>query len=544
MKLLSAQQMFALEQQAMKRTGIPSLVLMENAGRGVVDIMQRYLGPCKESFCPVFIGPGNNGGDGLVVGRHLHLQGCQPVFFILCNDDTIKNDARVNFEIVHAMGLPCHSLTTEKDTAKIPQYLERYLQQGQPCYGIVDAIFGIGLHRDITGHYQQTVLAINQLSQQLIPGQRIPVCAVDIPSGLHADSGEIMGCAVTADYTVTFGYAKPGHFLANGKAIAGKVDITDIGIPLMDLEKRAAPDIRLITASTLDSAKNRLQRHPISHKGNHGHVLIIAGSHGSTGAAILAAKGALRMGAGLVTITSTQENNATLQMAVPEAMTMPLAASTEFLSSKDWPQLKKNLAKYDALVIGPGLGLHPETMELVLHLFHEAETPAIIDADALNTLAGCRNKLHSPRGPRIYTPHPGELGRLLKCSAKEITTDYLSAAEKAYRIFKSKRYPTIMLVKGGSTVVYDGESFFINTTGNPAMATGGMGDVLSGVIAALVSQALSPMTAASCGTFLHGLAADILVQQTGVGLYASELADALPAARKQLLQGAFQNCFR
>ncbi len=290
--------------------------------------------------------------------------------------------------------------------------------------------------------------------------------------------------------------------------------------------------VKPVDTASLDKAKEKLQRDLTSHKGDHGHILIVAGSYGSSGAAILAARGALRTGAGLVTITATKSNNAIFQQAVPEAMTLPLAASNKFLDATDWPLIKEKLERYDAVVLGPGLGMHPQTMELVLHLFHESKCPAIVDADALNTIAASRKKLHSPRGIRIYTPHAKEMGRLLKCSTKEIVADRFAAVKKAHHIFAGKKHPAIMLLKGAGTIIYDGTSFYTNTTGNPAMATGGMGDVLSGVIAALTGQGLDALMATCCGAYLHGLAADILAQRMGVGFSATEVANTLPAARK------------
>ncbi len=291
-----------------------------------------------------------------------------------------------------------------------------------------------------------------------------------------------------------------------------------------------------VDAPSLAEAKKKLQRDLTSHKGDHGHILIVAGSYGSSGAAILATRGALRAGVGLVTITATKSNNAIFQQAVPEAMTLPLAASDKFLDVADWPQVKEKLERYDAIVLGPGLGTHPQTAELVLHLFHESKIPAVVDADALNIIAASRKKLHSPRGPRIYTPHAKEMGRLLKCSAKEIVADRFAAVKKAHHIFAAKKHPTIMLLKGAGTIIYDGTTFYTNTTGNPAMATGGMGDVLSGVIASLTGQGLDAVMATCCGAYLHGLAADILAQEIGIGFSATEVANTLPAARKRMYE--------
>lgn len=530
MKLPSAKEMRALEKLTIEKYKVPSLVLMENAGVSTVRNMERDFGCCANSFSPIFIGPGNNGGDGLVIGRHLHQRGCQPVFFLLAPEQQFKADAKTNLDAVLALELPCHDITTTEQVHALPLLLAPFIAKGLRCYAFVDAIFGLGLSREVEGHYREAIEMVNQLAHW----HNSPIVAVDIASGLNADTGRIMGVSIGADCTTTFGCAKPGHFLASGKAATGKLEIVDIGIP-----PRVFSEINIaaeqITPATLQTASHCLRRNPAAHKGENGHLLLIAGSHGKSGAAILTARGALRAGAGLVTIASTPGNNSLLQTTVPEAMTLPLVQSDEFLACHDWSRLKKNIEQYDCIVLGPGLGQHQETAELVLRIFHEISAPAIIDADALNILASWRERLHPPGGTRIYTPHPGELARLLKCSVKEILEDSCAAAMKACRIFTNKKFPALMVVKGPGTIVTDGENRnLINATGNPAMATGGMGDVLSGIIGALLCQGLTPLFAATSGVYLHGLAADICEQAVGTGLYASEVADNIPAARRQL----------
>lgn len=531
MKLPLASQMQALETLAFNRYKIPSLVLMENAGVSTVNHMENVLGPCENSFCPIFIGPGNNGGDGLVIGRHLFQRGCQVVFFFLISPQKITGDPEINLNVVTALNLPCHLATTVKEIENIPSLLKPYTERGVRLYAIVDAIFGIGLCRKVEGHYRAAIEMINQIASQ----RNAPTLAVDIPSGLNADTGQVMGTAVRADHTATFGCVKPGHFLTSGKKHTGAIKCFDIGIP-PEVFQEFPINTAGITPRNLQPAASQLQRDTSSHKGSHGHLLIVAGAKGSSGAAVLAARGALRTGAGLVTISSTQQNDAIFQTTVPEAMTFPLKHSAEHLSGTDWPELKKSLEKYTCIVLGPGLGQHKETVELVLHLFHDAPIPIIVDADALNILAAYRERLHLPSGTRIFTPHPGELARLCKCSVNDVLADIFTATRKACAIFTNKKHPTVMITKGPGTIVYSSEQrHFINTTGNPSMATGGMGDVLSGMIGALMCQKLSPLMAAACGVYLHGLAADILDQQIGTGLYASEVADTIPAARHQLI---------
>ncbi len=532
MKLPTVATMQQLEKLAIEKYRVASIVLMENAGAATARLMKHYLGDARKSFCPVFIGPGNNGGDGLVIGRHLYQQGCLPVFFLLIPADNVKGDAKKNLDIVNAMGLPCHSIITEEQVALVPRILERFAAQNLRCYALVDAIFGTGLKRPVAGHFRKVIDTVNVLAQQ----QELPVFSADIASGLNADTGMVMGCSIKAEYTSAFGYAKPGHFIGSGKDFTGKLDIVDIGIPA-EVLKKVKVNTELITVANFPATGNLLQRKPSAHKGDNGHLLVVAGADGYTGAAVLAARGALRAGAGLVTVVSTKQNNTILQTTIPEAMTMPLKNSDEFLSNSDWRQIKEKIAHSDCVVLGPGIGTHPDTTKLALRIFHEATTPVIVDADALNILACSRGSLHIPAGPRIYTPHPGELARLLKCSVQEILEDSFEATRKACHLFCHTKYPVIIVTKGAGTIIYSSEGkHFINTTGNPSMATGGMGDILSGMIAAFICQGFAPLPATVCGVYLHGLSGDILQQIKGTGFYSSELADTIPLARKQLFE--------
>ena len=532
MKLPLVSEMRELERKTMEDYGIPSLILMENAGLGTVSMAEKLLGSCEDCFCPIFIGPGNNGGDGLVIGRQLHQRGCQPLFFFLQPPEKFKGDALENLKIVEKLHLPFHIIDSTEQVGTIQDTISQYESDGLRCYAIIDAIFGIGLMRDITGHIADIIRCINSLKLR----EMAPVIAVDIPSGLDTDTGEIRGVSVRADYTATYGCAKPGHFLFGNKALTGHLEVIDVCIP-PEVVSQSKINTELADLEVLRENCTRLCRQSASHKGTNGHTFILAGSTGSTGAAVLAGRGALRAGTGLLTLGSLAENNMILQSAVPEAMTMLLHGDPSHLSIKDWPQIKENLDRFSCIVTGPGMGQHADTAELVLKIYHEAHLPVVLDADALNILAAHRKTLGTPSGPRIFTPHPGEMGRILGKPTAEIVKNRLGAAEQGCLLFQNDEYETVMLIKGSGTIICNSEGrCFINTTGNPGMGTGGMGDVLSGIIGAFLSQGMDPFPATTTAAYLHGKAADILFEHMGPGFYASEVTDKLPEARHTLLQ--------
>ncbi len=534
MKLPTALEMRNLDHSASKVFGIPSVVLMENAGLGTVNIIEQKIGPCRDSFALIFIGPGNNGGDGLVIGRHLHQRGCQPIFFFLVNPDSLQGDTAINLNIIRKLRLPFHVIDNSARVETIPILFKQLETRGLPCYAIIDAIFGIGLGREVTGHFADTIRLINQTDFAV----QSPVIAVDIPSGINADTGKILGTCVRANHTVTYCCAKPGHFIHDSTSCIGALEILDIGIP-PEVITEAEIKNHLITPSTFKATSRFFNRKKSSHKGDHGHVLIIAGAKGKTGAAILATKGALRSGAGLVSLCAPQELNTIFEISLPEAMTIPLPNSLGTLSNSDWNIIKKNLKEKQAVVVGPGIGVTQQTEKLLLRLYGTVECPLIIDADGLNIIAKNREKLPKPAGPRIFTPHPGELSRLLNIPVEKIQNHRLEAATTACNLFADKRHESILVLKGSGTIIAstDGTTS-INTSGNPGMASGGMGDVLSGIIGALAGLGMSPLDAARTGVYLHGCAADILFKKCGVGFNASEVSKNIPAAIKEHLNHA------
>jgi NAD(P)H-hydrate epimerase len=531
MKLPTSSEMKALDTSAIEEYKIPSIVLMENAGLGTVKMMEKYCGSCKNTFALIFIGPGNNGGDGLVIGRHLHQRGCKPVFFFLVNPDSLKGDAAVNLKIIKKLKLPFHVIDTQSRVETIPILQKQFESRGLPCYAIVDAIFGIGLVRKVEGHFADTINLINRKNF----AHRAPVISVDTPSGMDADTGKVLGTCIRASYTATYCCAKPGHFIHGSASWTGKLEIIDIGIPPETIYNA---DIRteLTTPESCRKLTCNLNRKKASHKGVHGHLLIVAGSTGKTGAAILAAKGALRAGSGLVSLCVPHTLNPIFETTLIEAMTIPLPNSSDCIRHEDFKTISDALQGKNAIVLGPGLGTDPGTEKLVLQLYESVTCPMIIDADAFNILAANRRTLPVPAGPRIFTPHPGELSRLTGKSPEEIQNNRLEAASEGCRVFVNSGHETIFVLKGAGTLITSGDGkTVINTSGNPGMATGGMGDVLSGIIGALICQGMSVRNSAVAGVFLHGCAGDSLYKEKGAGYTAGELADALPVTLKHFL---------
>jgi ADP-dependent NAD(P)H-hydrate dehydratase / NAD(P)H-hydrate epimerase len=534
MKLPNAAEMRGLDQSAIRDYHIPGIVLMENAGVGTVRMMEEELGTPANSFALIFIGPGNNGGDGLVIGRHLHQRGCKPIFFFLADPDNLTGDAAANMSIVRKLRLPFHVIDSKARVQALPVLYKQFVNQGKPCYAIVDAIFGTGLTRSVTDQFAETINFINYSDSV----RGIPVIAVDIPSGMDSDNGKVLGTCLRANLTATYGCPKPGHVLHHGPEFAGKITVIDIGIPPEALE-RARITTELLDKITAAALVSSLKRVDNAHKGSHGHLAVLAGSVGKTGAAILAVKGALRTGTGLVSLFTPKDLNSIYETLLIEAMTISLPASASFLGISDLSFIQQGLNGKKAVIIGPGIGTAPATTELILRLYETVELPMVLDADALNILAKNRDCLPAAAGPRIFSPHPGEMARLLGCTIDEIEDNRVGAAKEACRIYSKDRNDCIMILKGSGTIVTSSAGHtYINTSGNPGMATGGMGDVLTGIIGGLLCQKLDPEKAAAAGVFLHGMAGDNLYKQNGFGYSASELGDLLPGCMTRLLKNS------
>lgn len=533
MKLPNAKEMQDLDQIAIHDFHIPGIVLMENAGLGTVHMMQNELGSPENSFALIFIGPGNNGGDGLVIGRHLHQCGCKPIFFFLVDPDKLKSDAATNMAIVRKLRLPFHVIDTEARVQTLPALYKQFISHGLSCYAIVDALFGTGLTRKVTGHFADTINFINSFKAL----HTIPVVAVDIPSGMDSDNGKILGTCLRADYTATYGCAKPGHVLHYGPEYSGKTEVIDIGIPPEVLD-RAKITTQLLDRQAVAQLIYPLHRVDNVHKGSHGHLAVLAGSIGMTGAAILAVRGALRTGTGLVTLFTPKELNCIYESLLVEALTIPLPSSTSYLTIDDLEFIEEKLKGKKCLILGPGIGTDQSTADLVYYLYAHVKQPIILDADALTILAKKRDTLPQAAGPRIFTPHPGEMARLIGTDIDDIQNNRVQAAKTACALYSRERKDCIMVLKGAGTIITSsgGLLTYINTSGNPGMATGGMGDVLSGIIAGLLCQGMGYEEAAAAGVYIHGRAGDIIYDQHGFGYSATELEGNIPDVICNLLQ--------
>lgn len=527
MQLALAAQMREIDRTTIEDIGIPGMVLMENAGRGTVALMEKTFGPLGGKTVCIFAGPGNNGGDGLVIARTVHGLGAYPFVFFLLDPEQLKGDAAHNFAILKRLHLPYQTFDYSK---KILTLVDTVLTLNRihPIHCLVDAIFGIGLEREVDGHFLDVINCLNILRDR----HRLPLVSVDIPSGLDSDTGTVLGGAVVADLTVTYGLPKPGHF-HHGSPNIGHLERVDIGIPTKAVARMN------LDGSVLDGniAGELRQRARAAHKGSNGHLLILAGSEGKTGAALLCGHGALHSGAGLVTFAVPGDLNPIFETAIAESMSVPLPASRRFLSADDYEQIATLAAGKDGIVLGPGIGIEEATAHLVLRLYSECRHPLVVDADALNILAGHPDILRRPAGPRIFTPHPGEMARLLGSTIELVQADRLKAAQWLNAGPDADRPPMITVLKGAGTVVASTSgAWAINVSGNPGMGTGGMGDVLAGIIGGLLVQGHAAWNAACLGIYLHGLAADRIASSRPYGYTATEVAQILPQVIGSLIK--------
>jgi hydroxyethylthiazole kinase-like uncharacterized protein yjeF len=495
MKVATARQMAELDRVTIQTYGVPSLVLMENAGRScserILRVLEEKVGAPQEASLAVVCGKGNNGGDGMVIARHLHNRGVYVEVFLLGEVDDLSADARTQYEILRRMDVEIRVIRDAEGVEDLRSYLEE-------VHLVVDAILGTGLSSPLSGIVREVVEVVN-LSMAT-------VFAVDIPSGIDATTGRILGEAIRADYTGTFGLLKLGHVLLPGSIHCGETEIYDIGIP-----SRAVFDAEIKTEALDDqTVKSMLAvRPPDFHKGDAGRVFIVGGSPGLTGAPCLAGLAALRMGAGLITVVTPASLRPIVEAKQMEVMCagVPDGGSGYFTPSMI-PDLLAVVAKADVLVVGPGLGMTDTMPAFLKELLPRIKVPFLLDADALNALYGQVNVLQTAGAPCLVTPHPGEMSRLTRESIEAIEASRIDSA----RHLAEEESVTVVL-KGARTLVATSKGdIFINTTGNPYMASGGMGDALTGMIAALASQGLSPTDAACAGVFLHGMSADLLLQ--------------------------------
>jgi NAD(P)H-hydrate epimerase len=460
----------------------------------------------------VVAGKGNNGGDGLVMARLLRQRGARVEVALLGHSADIAGDAAQNLRVYRRGRGPLVEITTAAEISRLTDRLAH-------ADLVIDAIFGTGLNSVVHGLYAEAIELINACGA--------PVFAVDIASGLNADTGQPMGTSVQAEATATFGFAKLGQALFPGARLTGTLAVVDIGIAAAALEECPT------RAELLDPghvARFIPDRRPDAHKGDCGHLLVIAGGFGKTGAAQLATRGALRAGAGLVTLVGPASLYPIYAVGVVEAMTDVLP-DVEGRIRFDEALLRSLLEGKTAVVVGPGIGVDDETRKLVRWLVQCAAVPVVLDADALNGLAGDTGILGSAAGSLLLTPHPGEMARLAGMSTSAVQGDRVGSARR----FASE-HRCLLILKGARTVVADSTgSVWINPTGNPGMAAGGMGDVLSGILGGLLAQGVAPTEAARLGVYVHGASADQLANKFGdIGLLASDVAAGVPSELQAL----------
>jgi len=543
LKVATAKEMQGIDRVTIKKYGMTGTVLMERAGLAVVSRINEIFFQSIEhsaqgtdrkrsSKIVVLCGGGNNGGDGLVVARILHNQGKSVEVFLSSKPEDLKGDARLNYQAAVKFGVKIYPINRF-----LTLNSERLILNSV----LVDALLGTGLKRDVRPPLSKVICKVNEL--------QLPVVSVDVPSGVSSDTGQVMGYAVNAQATVTFGLPKRGHYLYPGAEYTGKLYIEDIGFPLQLL---VSEKINVHVPEKDDIRRLFPERPKYSHKGVYGHVLLIGGSKGKTGAALMAAKACLRTGAGLVTIGIPETLVRSFQSRVTEEMILPLPdkgnGTLSYKAAEVVTELLKKRA--DVLAIGPGLSVDEEISKLVCLLVAESGVPVVIDADGLNALAGRTNILKKAAAPVILTPHTGEMARLIQgarnngrwvrdSSVRNPEHELQSLIERDRintAVSFSKRTKTYLVLKGVPTVIAAPEgNAFINPTGNPGMATAGTGDVLTGMISAFLAQKLDPDDAALLGVYLHGLTGDIIAQKKGEhSLIASDIINAIPSVLRSV----------
>ncbi len=472
MQIATALQMQELDRKTINDLGIPGIVLMENAGRGTCEQIKRHFPDVKKKIV-VLCGSGNNGGDGFVIARYFYNKGFKTSVYLFSAADKVRGDAKINLQAFQQMGGQVLETTDDEQWKRAGNDIKH-------AGLIVDAMLGTGLSSEVRGLYKLVIEDINALPL-------IPVVAVDIPSGIDATTGKILGTAVKADLTCTFGLPKRGLVLFPGLFHTGNLEVIDIGIPGQLIESQGLQEY-LLDESHFKGVIPL--RNPESHKGTFGHLFIIAGSPGKTGAAAMAARAAMRTGAGLVTLGTPETLNSVLEAKLTEVMTEPLPDNGKgFLGISAWDRICKLLDGKAAVAAGPGMSDRTGTAGLVYRLLEESPVPVIVDADGLNAIAKNPDILKKTKSPAILTPHPGEMSRLMGTTTENIQANRVESARKF-----SKEYGVTVVLKGARTVIAEpAGNIFINPTGNPGMASGGMGDVLTGMVSGLVAQGLSTL---------------------------------------------------
>jgi len=511
MKTVSAAQMREMDQRTIAEYGVPGEVLMDRAGLGVAQVVERLAGisGCGDSTLFLFAGRGNNGGDAFVAARYLNRWGFDVSVWMTGERTAVYGDARTHLNRLLADGVSVEELTTAD--------YDDFAASSWNCGMVVDGILGTGITGPVRGVAADAIRCVNLL------GEDSPVVSIDVPSGLNADTGTSEGEVVKADITVTMAFPKTGLAAAEALEYVGSVEVIDIGIP-PSLADGIESSIDLIVAGDLRNLLPRRNRN--THKGSFGHVLLMGGAPGYSGSIALAARAALRSGVGLVTVLAPSSISSIVAGLAPEAMVHGGAVNEEgTLSIACLSQWISMLNKFDAILAGPGMTTHAHTRQIVEALLEKGREPLVLDADALNVFADDCRRLRKTARPLVLTPHPGEAGRLIGCSSAEIQADRMQAA----RTLAGEANATVVLKGAGTLISAPNRTSCVNRTGNPGMACGGMGDILSGLLAGILAQGCEPFDAARMAVFLHGCAGDDAAWRSSqAGLIAGDVVDALP----------------
>ncbi|MBI4778654.1 NAD(P)H-hydrate dehydratase [Candidatus Desantisbacteria bacterium] len=521
MKIVTREQMQEIDRITAVEYGISGAVLMENAGIQAFLAIKEYfclqqveeVAPLAGARIAVLCGSGNNGGDGFVVARHLFNHGARVKIYLLVPEEKVKGDARINLEAARGFGVPIQIITSCNELNALTLELKH-------ARLIVDALLGTGASGDVKGLFAEIIDIVNTLD--------IPVIAIDIPSGLDANTGMSLGHTVRATMTVTFGLPKLGLVMSPGIEYTGKLLVANISFPQSLLEQE---NIRINLLTSEDMACY-IPHHPVdAHKGLCGKAFILAGSTGMTGAAALCSESALRIGSGLVTLGIPESLNHLMEVKLTEVMTMPLPQTfLSTFSQQGYEKIMSFCEDMDIVALGPGIGRDEDTKRLVQRLILHLRTPMVIDADALFAIALQTDILKHKNAPAVITPHPGEMAYLIGCTVKDVLDNRIDIVQKF-----AEEHDTTVVLKGARTIIADPSGhIWINPTGNCGMATAGCGDVLTGMISGLIAQGLSVPEAARLGVFLHGLAGDIKAEEKGMlSLIASDVLGGVSEAIKQ-----------
>jgi len=515
MKIVTVEQMRQIEQKCAE-IGLPTDVLMENAGKAVAEEVRRILGNIKQQRILILIGPGNNGGDGLVAARHLYDWGAKVSLYLPSQRPPNDN----NLELVKNRGITCIDANQDKNLSNLEGLLSS-------TDAVIDALFGTGKSRPLQGIFPQVLKRVNEAKKKQ---PKLKIIALDLPSGLNADTGTADPACLYADNTITLGFPKPGLFNFPGAERTGKLTVVDIGIPAHLADEVTTELI------TKEWAKAILPKRPIyANKGTFGKVLVVAGSINYIGAAYLACSGAIRVGAGLVTLATATSLQPILASKLTEVTYLPLPESKPaIISPKAADIIDQQLGQHNVLLLGCGVGQSQSAMDFVRSILFKTESalpPLVLDADALNTLAKTPKWWQQLANDAILTPHPGEMARLARVSVEEVQSNRIDLAKKA-----AQKWHKTVVLKGAYTVIAapDGKCR-VSAIANPGLASAGTGDVLSGAIAGLAAQGLSLFDAAALGVYLHGEAGEMVKVKLGdAGMVASDLLPMLPLTIKQL----------